>query len=73
MVVKVTDEEIKLSHERKRMIRTVELLEHLRDKYPDTNFYFVIGSDLLETIDTWAQSEKLLNENNFIIFNRKGY
>lgn len=73
MVVKVTDEEIKLSQERKRMIRTVELLEHLRDKYPDTNFYFVIGSDLLETIDTWVQSEKLLNENNFIIFNRKGY
>ncbi len=43
------------------------------DQYKDYDFYFIIGSDLLGTIDKWEESEKLKNEIKFIIFLRMGH
>lgn len=34
---------------------------------------YVIGSDLLETITTWINPEKLISENKFLVINRTSY
>ncbi len=43
---------------------TYETLRELRHPY------FVIGADSLKDIPTWIEPELLINENNFIVFNR---
>ena len=37
------------------------------------NPYFVIGADSLETLPTWINGKKLIEENKFIVFPRSGY
>ena len=71
--VKVTDEEINLSKEMKRMIRTSELIPLFQQKHPECQFHFVIGGDILTTISNWEGWEYLMNEVNFIIFPRIGF
>lgn len=34
---------------------------------------YVIGSDLLETISTWIEPIRLLENNQFLVINREGY
>ena len=46
---------------------TYETLKALDEKYPDNKFYFVLGSENLEVIETkWINGKKLLQEANFI-------
>lgn len=52
---------------------TYVLVKSLEDAYRDFKFYFIIGSDLLSQIHTWNKTENLLNEIDFLVFNRIGY
>ena len=38
---------------------TVETLETLRAQYPDEALYLLIGSDMLETLDTWYRAQDI--------------
>ncbi|VWU48184.1 nicotinate-nucleotide adenylyltransferase [Hepatocystis sp. ex Piliocolobus tephrosceles] len=58
---------------RDRSTPTYDLLTMLKNQYPDFTFYFVIGSDLLNDILSWDHGEKLVSENNFIIFERSNF
>lgn len=65
------------------------LLEHCRSSHPELDFTFVIGTDLVETLESWTCSavpewdyqglpqeqcaNKLWNDTNFIVINRPGY
>lgn len=69
----VSEEEIQLSKAMKRPIHTYDLLNELKKKYQQTKFHFVIGADILHTIHLWGNPEKLVKENAFIVFHRKGY
>jgi nicotinate (nicotinamide) nucleotide adenylyltransferase len=54
-------------------IPTYFLLKDLEKKYPDKEFVFIIGSDLIEGLYCWDESEKLVNEYKFIIIKRDNY
>jgi len=69
--IKVHDIEI----QNKELIPTYELMKTLI-KDPDNEgrrFYFILGSDLLDSIRSWDYGEKLVREINFIIFIRIGF
>ena len=59
--------------EKGEYIPTYFLLKDLEKKYPDKEFVFIIGSDLIEGLYSWDESEKLVNEFKFIIIKRDNY
>ena len=59
--------------EKGEYIPTYFLLKDLEKKYPDKEFVFIIGSDLIEGLYCWDESEKLVNEYKFIIIKRDNY
>lgn len=71
--VRVAEDEIEMSQQEGKQIHTYDLLNALRSKYAQTQFHFVIGADVLESIHLWGNAEKLQTENPFIVFHRKGF
>ena len=53
-----------------KMIPTYSLLHHYQQTYPQSQFHFIIGSDLLTDLLKWDQGLDLKNNCNFIIFER---
>lgn len=49
---------------------TFNLINLLREKYPDDKFYFIMGSDSLINFDTWYRAEELRSLMSFIVFQR---
>ncbi len=59
---------------RKGVSYTIETLKRLKKLYPKgTQFFFVIGSDLLHQLKTWKQISQLKKMCWFVVFNRKGF
>lgn len=52
---------------------TDELIIRLQNHYPDHKFYFIIGTDLLEELPRWHNSQWLLENVDFVIVNRPGH
>ena len=52
---------------------SIDLWDNVNELFPSYEFYFVIGSDLVDSLDSWYQGEELLKKSRFIIFNRPGY
>lgn len=52
---------------------SVHTLEKLRETYPEREFHFIIGSDNWARFDRWYQSERIINENQIIIYPRPGF
>ncbi len=73
--VKVCDFEV---HEPKALA-TYHLMARLKKAQPDKEFYFVVGTDLVDSIHTWPAEgvedagRKLVSENKFLVVNRPGY
>ena len=51
---------------------TIETLHALRKLFPKTRFHFIIGSDLVEQLESWHRAKELLNETNFLAGSRPG-
>ena len=51
---------------------TVNTLELLLNKYPDTDFSFISGVDAFLDIPNWHEPEKILSLVNFIVISRPG-
>lgn len=51
---------------------TVDTIKQLKNKYPNDNFFFVIGGDMLSTLDTWYNWQELIKLTSFIAFKRRG-
>lgn len=66
---KVDDIELK----REGQSFTINTLKELKDKNPDYEYYFILGTELFSRIDTWENYKSLFNYSNFIILNRPGY
>ena len=56
----------------KKPLYTIDTLRKLR-RLHDDEFLFIIGSDLLYTLQTWHMYEELLKEVKFIVHKRKDY
>ncbi len=51
---------------------TIDTVRELKHRYPQTDFYWLIGSDQAAQLDAWKDVEKLTQEVPFIVFSRKG-
>lgn len=47
-----------------------DTLVYIKDKYHTQQVYFAIGSDKLEEIPRWYNSEQLLKDNKFVVIKR---
>ena len=54
-------------------IPTAYLFDTLHEKYPDTQFYFIMGSDLVPSLHWWDDGARIIKEMKMIVFRRKGY
>lgn len=55
------------------MVPTADLFVHYRKVYPDAEFHFTMGSDLLSSLHKWEDYETTLKHLDYIIFNRENY
>ncbi|MDQ0254324.1 nicotinate-nucleotide adenylyltransferase [Evansella vedderi] len=52
---------------------TYDTVMELRGKYPNEEFFFIIGEDSLETLDSWHKGQDLKKLITFIVIRRPGY
>lgn len=52
---------------------TADTLTYISEKYPEHNFYLIIGSDSLKNIHKWKNSEFLLSNYSFYVYQRPGF
>lgn len=57
--------------EREGKSYTVDTIKSLKEKYPNDDFYFVVGGDMLSTLDKWYNYKELIRETSFIAFERE--
>jgi nicotinate-nucleotide adenylyltransferase len=52
---------------------TIDTLTYLKEKYPDYEFYIIMGSDGFQNIDKWKNHQLLIKNYPFYIYNRPGF
>ncbi|MBI3398934.1 MAG: nicotinate-nucleotide adenylyltransferase [Deltaproteobacteria bacterium] len=52
---------------------SIVTLKELREKYPKTDFSFIVGTDSFNDITTWCEYEELFRLTSFIVIPRPGY
>lgn len=52
---------------------TYKTLEHLKEKYPESKLYFIVGGDMLVDFKTWRYPERILAAADLAVFRRDGY
>ena len=51
---------------------TIDTLTYLSEKYPDKDFYLIIGSDQLPHFHKWKNPDLLMDSYKFLVFPRAG-
>lgn len=64
-------EDIELQREGKSY--TVETMEILKALYPNNEFYFIIGADMIENLPQWHRIDELFKLVHFVGVGREGY
>lgn len=59
-----------IEFEREGKSYTYDTVLELKSKFPDKNFTFICGGDMITTLDKWYKFEELINEISFISFGR---
>lgn len=67
-IFEVSDHEVK----REGLSYTIDTVEYLKQKYPESELYILMGEDSFVEIDKWKDYEKLLKENKVIVVSREG-
>lgn len=52
---------------------TVDTINILKEKYPDVEFYFIIGADMVEYLPKWHRIDELVKLVTFVGVNRLGF
>jgi nicotinate-nucleotide adenylyltransferase len=65
--IQISDLEIK----RQGKSYTLDTINELKEQYPDSRFFLVIGSDMLLSLETWHEFEKILKSCTIIAVSRK--
>lgn len=52
---------------------TIHTLDRLKESYPSHHFSLIIGADNWVLFPRWKEAERLLVENNILIYPRQGY
>lgn len=61
-----------IEFERQGKSYTFDTVTALKEKYPEEEFWFACGGDMISTLDTWYRSEELLKLCGFYAFERLG-
>jgi nicotinate-nucleotide adenylyltransferase len=67
--LKVSDIEFRLP----RPSYTIDTLTYLQEKYPETEFTVIMGSDSYQNIERWKNYQQLLSTYSILIYERPGY
>ncbi|ACJ33193.1 Nicotinic acid mononucleotide adenylyltransferase [Anoxybacillus flavithermus WK1] len=59
--------------ERKERSYTYDTIVLLKQRYPDTMFYFIIGGDMVEYLPNWYRIDELVQLVQFVGVKRPGY
>lgn len=59
--------------EKKKISYTVNTLYYLKERYPEVEFYLLIGQDNYLIFDKWYASQKILELCKIVVFKRQGY
>jgi nicotinate-nucleotide adenylyltransferase len=51
---------------------TIDTLDELERRYPDTEFWFTLGADAARDIGQWPRADDLLSRARFLLVNRAG-
>ncbi|WP_432355187.1 nicotinate-nucleotide adenylyltransferase [Sporosarcina sp. A2] len=51
---------------------TVDTMQRLTEKQPNTEFYFIIGGDMVDSLHTWYKIDDLMKLVQFVGINRTG-
>lgn len=52
---------------------TYETLKYLKDKEPETQWFFISGVDCLMDLHKWNSPDEILKNCNLVVFSRSGY
>jgi nicotinate-nucleotide adenylyltransferase len=61
-----------IEEERQGISWTIDTVRYLRNKYPEHEFRWIIGSDVLDEFDTWKDVDQLRQLISFIVVPRAG-
>ena len=67
--IKVSDIEFKLP----KPSYTIDTLTYLEEKYPQHNFFVIMGSDSFQNLPKWKNFEALVKNYKFIVYRRPGF
>ncbi|MGM0599586.1 MAG: nicotinate-nucleotide adenylyltransferase [Candidatus Rifleibacteriota bacterium] len=52
---------------------TVRTIKYLKSRFPEEEFFLIIGGDSLSELDSWRNVEELVNLTEFIVVERPGF
>ena len=52
---------------------TINTLTYLKEKYPEKDFFLIMGSDSFQNIDKWKNYETIINNYKIYVYKRKGF
>lgn len=67
--IKVSDIEFKLP----KPSYTIDTLTYLEEKYPQHQFYVIMGSDSFQNLPKWKNFEALVKNYQFFVYRRPGF
>ncbi|KSU85832.1 nicotinate-nucleotide adenylyltransferase [Fictibacillus enclensis] len=62
-----------IEFEREGPSYTIDTIKELQKKNPDYEYFFIIGGDMLDSLDTWHEIDELSRMVTFIAINRSGH
>lgn len=62
-----------LEFNREGITYTIDTMEYLQSKHPDTCYYYIIGADSLYNLEKWHRAPELLGRTNFLVAARDGH
>ena len=65
----ISDFELK----RKKKTYTYQTLRYFNKKYPEAEFYFIIGSDSASDLKNWKNAKEIMQTSKIVFAEREGY
>ncbi|MDN4525465.1 nicotinate-nucleotide adenylyltransferase [Fictibacillus fluitans] len=62
-----------IEFEREGPSYTIDTIRELQRENPDHEYFFIIGGDMLDSLDTWHEIDELSRMVTFIAINRSGH
>lgn len=64
---------IKVKNIFSQCIYTYDLVKKIKRKYPNVQFYWIMGADNLDKFHQWENFDKLIKEIEIVVFSRQEY